>query len=429
MPGDQYQTPFEERLSAALHDAGGGFDADRTALVAGGRSRGRRALTRRRAGVVGGAVAGVALVGVGGALLLPQGKSDGPEVSAAASGATSRPSASATKPAPPPVSGDTVLGELKKLLPEGKFSQEDARGSGDGPYAYLVYDDGEGAAAMNVSFARLDPGSPQVRELTGCPDKTFTPYDDCSSTRLADGSLLRLLKGYEYPDKRVDTKYWSADLVTTEGQHVSVGEWNAPAQKGAPVSRPEPPLSMEELKEVVTAEVWRKVVDAIPETPKPTKPAPSAPSAPSDTVPPAVSGKDITETLAGLLPKGLDVVKKGGQETEYTYAVVDDGRGESLVQVNVQYGMHDVADQLYRDGETLPDGTRVATRQGNGDDRVAGVLMWTADTLRPGKDGFRVVISAFNNGAAHAEPSRETPALTMDQLREMALSPEWDKLR
>ncbi len=422
MPGEQHQTPFEERLSAVLHDAGGGFDADRTALVAGGRSRGRRALTRRRAGVVGGAVAGVALVGVGGAMLLPQGKSNGPDVSAASSGASSRPSASATAPAPEPVSGDTILGEFKKLLPEGKFSQEDARGSADSPYAYLVYDDGEGAAAMSVSFARVEPGSPHVRELTGCPDKTFTPYDDCSSTRLPDGSMLRLLKGYEYPDKRVDTKYWSADLVTTEGQHVSVGEWNAPAQKGAPVSRAEPPLSAEELKEVVTAEVWRKVVDATSVSSKPTA------AAPADTVPPAVAGKDITETLTGLLPEGLEVVRKGGQETEYTYVVVDDGRGESMVQVNVQYGMADVAHQLYADGETLPDGTRVAVREGNGDDRVAGVLMWTADTLRPGEAGFRVVISAFNNGAPHAEPSRGTPALTTDQLREMALSPEWDKL-
>lgn len=43
---------------------------------------------------------------------------------------------------------------------------------------------------------------------------------------------------------------------------------------------------------------------------------------------------------------------------------MDDGRGRSLVQINVQHGMADVAGQLYADGETLPDGTRVATRQG-----------------------------------------------------------------
>ncbi|KOT44155.1 hypothetical protein ADK41_04620 [Streptomyces caelestis] len=424
MPENQHQEPFEERLSAALHETGGGFDADRSALVAGGRARGRRALTRRRAGVLGG-VAGVALVGVGGAMFLPQGNSDGSDVSAAATGAASRPSASAAASAPAPVSGDTLLDRLKELLPEGEFSREEARGTADepGPYASLVHDDGRGAAAITVGFDRVEPGGAQVRQLTRCPDETFVPYDDCSSTRLSDGSLLRLLKGYEYPDKRVDTKYWSADLVTAEGQHVSVGEWNAPAQKGAPVSRAEPPLSAEQLEEVVTAEVWRRVVDAIPETPEPAGGAPTA------DLPPAASGEDVGRTLAGLLPEGLDVVRKGDPEGDFAYVVVDDGRGESLVQVNVQHGMGDIAGELYTDGETLPDGTRVAVRQGNGDDRVAGVLMWTADTLRPGEDGFRVVISAFNNGAAHAEPSRATPALTVDQLREMALSPEWDELR
>ncbi|MFE1013476.1 hypothetical protein ACFW4M_19550 [Streptomyces sp. NPDC058794] len=428
MPENQDQELFEERLSAALHETGGRFDTDRSALVTGGRTRGRRALTRRRAGVLGG-VAGVALVGVGGAVLLPQGNSDGRDVSAATTGATSTPSASATAPAPPPVSGDTILGQLKELLPEGEFSQEDARGSADqpSPYAYLVYDDGKGAAAISMGLYRVEPGSSQVRQLMECPDETFVPHDSCSSTRLPDGSLLRLFKGYEYADKRVDTKLWTADLVTDKGQHVSLSEWNAPAQKGAPVSRAEPPLSAGQLKEVVTAEVWRRVVDAIPEDPKAAETTEGAPTA--DVPPAAVSGKDAGETLVGLLPEGLDVVRKGGQEDEFTYVVVDDGQGESLVQVNVQYGMGDVAGQLYANGETLPDGTRVAVRQGNGDDRVAGVLMWTADTLRPGEDGFRVVISAFNNGAAHAEPSRATPALTIGQLREMALSPEWDKLR
>ncbi|MCZ9340343.1 hypothetical protein NGM37_21535, partial [Streptomyces sp. TRM76130] len=125
---------------------------------------------------------------------------------------------------------------------------------------------------------------------------------------------------------------------------------------------------------------------------------------------------------------GLEVVRRGG-EGEFAYVVVDDGEGESLVQVNVQHGMRDVAQQLYGSAETLADGTLVTTRQGPGDDRVAGVVMGTADTLRAGEDGFRVVVSAFNNGAGHAEPSRAAPALSLEQLREIALSREWDALR
>ncbi|MCF1600566.1 hypothetical protein L0P92_44610, partial [Streptomyces muensis] len=41
---------FEGRLSHALHDIGGGFDADRPALVAAGRARGRPAPHPRRRG-------------------------------------------------------------------------------------------------------------------------------------------------------------------------------------------------------------------------------------------------------------------------------------------------------------------------------------------------------------------------------------------
>ncbi|MFF9099604.1 hypothetical protein ACF1AU_03325 [Streptomyces rubrogriseus] len=414
------QDPFEDRLGAALRDAGDGFEADRASLVTAGRARGRRALLRRRAAVVSG-VAGVALAGVGGVLVLPADDPAGPDRSRTASAA----SAGTATAAAAAFSGDDLLRELKGLLPGGTYGEESARGSDDqlGPAVRLVYDDGDGAAAVGMGFARVEPGSARVRELMACPDHNMTPYDDCSSDRLADGSLLRLYQGYEYPDMRVDTKLWTADLVTAEGQHVSVSEWNSPAEKGAPVSRDEPPLSTERLRKLVTAGVWREVVDAIPESPKPSR------SAAPRTEQPAASGKSVGDTLAALLPEKLDVVAHGGQESEYAYVVVDDGRGRSLVQINVQYGMADVAGQLYADGETLPDGTRVATRQGPGEKAGSGVVMWTVDTLRPGPAGFRVVISAFNTGDQNEDATRDAPAVSMEQLRGIALSEEWDRLR
>ncbi|GGP92750.1 hypothetical protein [Streptomyces griseomycini] len=418
--GEQYDDAFEGRLAAALRATGGGFDTDRTALADAGRARGRRLRLRRRAAVLGG-VAGIAAVGVGGALFVAPGDAPGSRLPAAAHSAA--PAASASPgPAAREYTGDEILRALKELLPEGEFSQEEARGTEDElpPSARLVYDDGKGAAAIGLSLGRVEPGSQEARQVTRCPDEVFVPHDSCTTSRLPDGSVLMLFQGYEYPDRRVDTRWWAAELVTPEGRHVSLSEWNAPAEKDAAVSRPEPPLSPEQLKEVVTAGVWRAVVDAVPEPPMPS----ATPSAP-----PRASGESVGETLAGLLPEDVEVVGKGGQEGDYAYVVVDDGEGRSLVQINVQHGMADVADQLYGSGETLPDGTRVATRKGNGDDRVAGVVMWTVDTLRPGDDGFRVVISAFNNGAAHAEPTRDTPALTMEELRGIALSPEWDTMR
>jgi hypothetical protein len=173
----------------------------------------------------------------------------------------------------------------------------------------------------------------------------------------------------------------------------------------------------------------RSVAAAPTATASPTAPPEKpTPSAPEKSVPVSVDGDTIGRTLAGLLPDGLDVVARGGQETEFAYLVVDDGKGHSLVQINVQPGMSDVADQLFGpDAETLPSGTKVATSQGPGEKGGAGVVMWTADTLRT--DGLRVVVSAFNSGAQDTAATRQTPALTMEQLREIAISPKWEQLR
>lgn len=411
MPDEQHSDSFEDRLSEALHRTGGAFDTDRAALAAAGRVRGRRLLLWRRATVVS-SVAGLALIGVGGALLLPSGASRDPRRSSVAASGKATRSAS-------PVTGDELLRTFEKLLPEGKVSGREARGADESmltPYAHVVYDDGKGAGSVGIGLDRVEPGSAQAGQLTTCPDKTFTPYEHCSTSLLPDGSRLKVLQGYEYPDRRVDTKMWDVELVTPAGQHVSVIEWNAAAEKDAPVTRPEPPLTTAELKKIAKAEVWRGYVDSIPEDPK--KPA----AAPSTS--PSVTG--VRTTLLRLLPQGLTVTAKSADDGDgdFAYAVVDDGKGESLVQVNVQADMRDVVDDLFGTGsETLANGTRVAVHQGPGEKGGEGVVMWTVDTMRA--DGRRVVISAFNSGTQHGAATRKTPALSIGRLRAIALSPKW----
>lgn len=51
------------------------------------------------------------------------------------------------------------------------------------------------------------------------------------------------------------------------------------------------------------------------------------------------------------------------------------------------------------------------------------MVMWTVDRIR--KNGFRVVISAFNSGAQNTAATRTTPALTMTQLKAIATSGKW----
>ncbi|BBC33305.1 hypothetical protein SGFS_045990 [Streptomyces graminofaciens] len=427
MPIDQhdgpFDAPFEDRLGDALRTAGGAFETDRHALVSGGAVRGRRLLFRRRAALVGG-VAGVALVGIGGALVLPGGDSGRDKDSVATS---------PSLPPPPDddgtYSGADLVRELKKRLPKGEFSEEIGRGtsSENAPYAHVVYDDGKGAAAVDVGIALVEPDSETAFVATLCPDTNQMEYDSCRTSKLSDGSTLMLFQGYEY-HRRGGTKNWYASLVSPKGYVVTVTEWNSPAQKGEPVSRDEPPLSTAQLKSIATAEIWRRAADAIPDEEDRSKEPQPGGSSTASVDAPTVDGDAIRETLLGLLPDGVDVVAKGGQESDYAYVVLDDGKGRSLVQINVQLGMGDVLGSVYGDdAETLPDGTVVDSRQEPGEKGGAGVVMWTVDTLRPGS-GLRVVVSAFNSGSQTAAATRDTPALTMAQLKKIATSEKWAKL-
>ncbi|MGW0605991.1 hypothetical protein [Streptomyces sp. NPDC002640] len=431
MPADEskeHDDLFEDRFARALQDAGTGFGPGRD-LAAAGAARGRRLLARRRATVLAGAAA-VACAGVSGALLLPgTGGADDPRpVSAASSGSAPAGSSPAAGTVGAGVTAEEMIRTLKDLLPEGTTSQEQGAGSERHPlppYATLVYDDGEGGGAVGVSLNRVEPGSTQARETTTCPDKAQVRHDACRTEKLADGSTLMLFQGYEYPDGRADTRWWAADLVTPQGHHVSVGEWNAEAQKDAPVTRPRPPLSIEQLRTVATAPVWRALAEVRPASEEREE---QAPSQDTDTPPADPSGKAIRKTLVSLLPDDVEVVDQGGQDTQYAFLVLDDGRGASLVQINVQADMSDVEHQLFgADAETLPDGTKVVERQGPGEKGVEGGVMWTVDTIRP--DGRRVVISAFNSGAQDTAVTRETPALTVAELREIATDPQWRDIR
>ncbi|MCK7621781.1 hypothetical protein MUU72_01325 [Streptomyces sp. RS10V-4] len=413
---EQPHDPFEDRLSDALHQVGGTFAADRAALADAGAARGRRLRLRRRAALAAGA-AGVLCAGAGGAWLV---SADGSPTASRAAAVAAGPHAATPSGG---VTKEELIRTLEKLLPRGTFSSEEGRGTDqDGPtlpYASVVYDDGKGPAALSVSLGIAEPGRGQdTPERTRCPDRAYVTYDACAAERLADGSILRVFQGYEYPDRRADTKRWTADLVTPAGQSISVQEWNAAAEKGAPDSRTEPPLSPAQLKTLVTAPEWRRLAEALPAglRKRAERPAPLKDGA----------GARLAATLTGLLPKGLTVVGKSDdvRDPEFTYVVVDDGKGRSLVQINVQPDMRDAAGDLFRSGtETLADGTRIAVHQGPGEKGGDGVVRWTVDTMRA--DGKRVVISAFNAPTQSGAATRPTPALTLRQLRTIALAPSW----
>ncbi|MFJ7075062.1 hypothetical protein [Streptomyces sp. NPDC098781] len=366
---------------------------------------GRRLRPRLRTVVVAGAV-GIACVGVGAALLGPGGDDT---------------------PAPDPTSKAELASIFKDLLPKGKITDRSRPRTGYDPFvAEVVHDDGEGPAAISLSFHYVEPGV-QAEMTIGCPTVNQSESESCVTTTLPDRSRVTVLKRYAYgDDRRLDTKRWSADLLTPSGHYISVTETNSPAPEGAPVSRAEPPLSGAQLKALVSAGVWRRVVEAVVEEQQ-RRPVPT--STPSEGEGPTVAA--MTETLAALLPRDRKVFET---RSDYPYVDVFDAKAENFVPIETrvlidvqQDTPSDVTDEAYgADAETLPDGTRVATRRGPGDKGVEASVMWTVDTLRT--DGLRVVISAYNP-ASRGVPARSAPNLTMEQLREIALSPKWERFR
>ncbi|MFG2293521.1 hypothetical protein [Streptomyces sp. NPDC048603] len=421
--------PFEDDLGEALRRTGDGFPVDQRVLVDGGELRGRRMVARRRAAVVTGTVLAMAVVGTVGAYsggLFGGGSGNGgaDEVNVAAppSASGSRTGKDAFDPKDDPYAGtgavtaEQMIATFKALLPEGgtRLTAPEARGTDAPPMVTGIYDDGKGRAAISLGLSRTDPNGGPAEQLVNCPSKSQLDYQTCTTEKLADGSRLLLFQGYEFPDRRVDTKVWRATLITPQGFVVDASEWNSPAEKGAPVSRSLPPLTLAQMKALVTSDTWHPALNDLPAA-KPDKPVPP------------MAGPVALDVLQDLAPKyGAQLVDKGG-EGNYAFVVLDDGKGKSLVQVNAQAGEIS-ADELARmfsgPGVTvLPDGTKVKTEQRPGEKGGKNVAWWTVDTLRTG--GKRVVVSAFNSGSQNAPATRKEPVLTMDQLKEIALSPKW----
>ncbi|WP_332760168.1 hypothetical protein [Streptomyces sp. MT206] len=416
--------PFEDELGNALRRAGDGFTTDGHALVEAGERRGRRLVARRRAAVVGGSVLTLAVVATGGAytgglfggaggsggpgrvdVAAPPELSAGPTKAPARGGPSSRTGSGA-------VSGAQLVSVLKELLPGGKVTDTEASGTGapQGPSVRGVYDDGEGAAQIGVTLTRTDPDGRTTAGALECPDANTTDYEACATETLADGSKVMVFQGYEYPDRREPTKLWRATLVTRQGFQVEVMEWNAPAEKGAKVSRPSPPLGPAQLKTFAASPLWHPALGDLP-------------AAPAEGPAPDPVGADARAVLESLVPKnGITVASKGGGG-DYAYLVLDDGKGASLVQVNVQEQMGAALGGHMSGATTLPDGTKVLETKQPGEKGGKGVLWWSADTLRP--DGRRVVVSAFNTGNQSKPATRKEPVLTMEQLRTIALDPKW----
>jgi hypothetical protein len=320
------------------------------------------------------------------------------------------------------VSAERMIELLTSLLPEGDTTREYGDGWAGGdqsrpPSAAVAFDDGKGAGLIRVKVSHVDPDAHRSDRKVSCPDKAFTHYEACTTNTLADGSRYMLLKGYQNRDPDKGTKRWQAVRLTPEGVLVVVDEWNAPAADGLQTTRENPPLSPARMKAVATSKKWLPVGGAQQVRPPLVTHWPGTP-------PPA--GEAIREQLTALLPKDrhFEITGKGADERGSAYVVVDDGKGESLIQATVQTGMGDAVP--HGRTSTLPDGTRVGLQERPDGKSDGKVVMWAADVVHP--DGSRIVISAFNTGRRHGTATRTEPAVGLADLKKIALDDSWQPL-
>ncbi|MFJ9520970.1 hypothetical protein ACIRPK_22285 [Kitasatospora sp. NPDC101801] len=403
---------FEEDLTYALSRTAEAFRTETTRLDMVGLERGRRAWRHRRTTMTAAGATTLALVG--GSVYLMAGIAPTGSAATAASDRSASPSPAGLGRAsgPAPVSSARMLTALQAALPAGSFSNPEGLEDADVPIPGAMlsarFDDGHGLGVVSVRVERwaqqLTAGAQEVR----CPDPGLRAYDSCETSTLADGSVLTLFQGPEYPDGRLDTKRWAATLSGRDGRLVELSEWNSSASKGSPSTRPTPPLTPAQLTSAVTSHVWDAVLADLPVTEA------------QQTRPAAFPTAEIVATAARLLPRGLTPATVGASEDGYAGFTVDDGKGASLVEINVQDWSRSITtiSGRYSTGETLPDGTRLLTSQEGSDPGH-----WTVEALRP--NGLRVVVSVYNSAGLHQPASRTTRALTTEQLKAIATSPEW----
>jgi hypothetical protein len=410
--------PFEEDVAQHLRDTGEQFSPGNiTELVSAGFADGRKRRRRRNAAVAGGSAA-LALIAVGGALT--------PSLLASA---PARGGVQAASSSHAPVSdaqrSKQMLAALEGLLPQGKITQAQGRWSmGAGgrtaiaPLASLVYDEGRGASQIEVSLAKDLPN--QITQPSCPANPIYVPNDVCHVYKLSGGAVLWVDQGYEYPSKGTGTKAWTATLTRADGSQVSVYEWNAAAEKGAPVTRATPPLSADQMKAVVQSPVWDPLLKAMPAPKAWPKTGGSA----------GVPSAGILKVLDNLLPHGVTGVNPNGQNGYAEVQLKDGHHGVGLIGVNVQQwnlasDKSGIAD-LYAGATVLPDGTKVAVRQTGGEKGGSGVVQWVVDVMHP--NGLRVVAMEFNEARQGENADRALPVLTLAQLKALVTSPEWKSL-
>ncbi|MEV0568426.1 hypothetical protein [Dactylosporangium sp. NPDC050588] len=264
MPLDELRTALQAAVEADEPPAGAGP----AAVFA----RADRARTRQRLTML---VGGVAVLGVAvGTAAFALDRSGGAATTAQPPAvATSAPATSAAPPAtsaaPPAASGaprpevppDAMLATLRRLLPAGLATSEPFSQPG---FAELILTDraGRGKVQVNVQpdYRRAVPpghvSGDDPMDLFTCAKRKNPPGTHCVDSTLPDGTLLVLTDGPSEDAGHDRITLRMADVLRPDGVRIAVGTWNAVREKTNTETRPEPPLTGQQLQAIATDPTW-----------------------------------------------------------------------------------------------------------------------------------------------------------------------------
>jgi hypothetical protein len=414
---------LNDTLPELMRRATENLEPESTDLVERGMARGLT-LRRRRTALftLTGATAVLATAGVivGGSQLFAN------DASPAPAGTATMQQTTITKQATKPVTMKETQATLTGLVPARlKVAKAQVWDDGGGYQAELILNDGKGLSLLSLAIR------PEFGKNQGCSDQkpgTCTPR--------ADGSVLTVVK--EEVDERTPGVLTNRIyLIRPSGETIALSSLNGPTvtRNGAITvekSRAKPALTTVELTTIADSKLWRFP----PQPPKSTKPDKPQPTSPGTSKPP-VPVQQTLQTLKAVLPKGLQVTQpatRGGLPDDYNAAsvLVNDGKGKSYVEAFVTYEVPVTKCNKERATNTCmvrPDGAVVGWNKNSPEYSDArqdkeGVLANYLEVHYP--DGRFINLTSYNaveeKGSKH---TRAKPALSVEQLREMADNQAW----
>lgn len=426
MPGDPADPvesaadrEFAALLPGALRGAAEAFPPVGVDLAGRGWTRGRRLRRNRnlRAGAAAAAV--VALIG-GGAYALGGvgGLGDDPPVSVASQGSAVP---SSTPDGPGPMTADQLVATLKGVLPSGgtatagigRGTQQDPTAYYAGGWAELLYGNADGASLVRVSLTK-------AFGLRSCGPEQVEPGMSCEATPLPGGTLITMRRAVPGPAARNGAGQVRAEFVRPDGSSVVVSAV-AVGQSPDGKSAPKLVVSAEQVAAMAQDPVWQSAAAYV---------AQSTSAADPRTASLAADAGAMLKLLRSRLPQTLTTTEEYRQPG-YVALQLDDGKGGSFLGVNVREGQFGgpaltcASHAISCTSSMRPDGTRLNVMEVP-NDKAGTCRVWLTEAQRA--DGMVVSVRLVGSSAEALAPTRLSPILTPEQLRELAADPAWATL-